>query len=58
MTTFIWVMAILGLIKVGGALGYLATGIIPERTRTGAIINVITWAGLSMWAIHLIRGAA
>ena len=58
MSTFLWVMAILGLIEVGGALGYLATGKIFERTPAGVIVNAITWAGLSMWAIYLIQEAA
>ena len=55
MTAFLWVMATLGILEVGGALGYFATGCIPDRTPFGVAVNAVVWAGLAAWAVYLIQ---
>lgn len=56
MNAFLWTMAILGLIEVGGSIAYLITGKVPERTKTGVAINCVFWSGVAYWAISLIGG--
>lgn len=54
MTTFLWFIAILGLLEVGGALAYLLTGSIPQRTPEGVFVNAVSWVFIAAWAIYLI----
>ena len=56
MNAFLWTMTILGLIEVGGAMAYLMTGRIPERTKAGTVGNLIFWAAVAYWSISLIGG--
>ena len=56
MNTFLWTMAILGLIEVGGSMAYFAAGKIPERTKAGMVISIVFWAGVAYWSISLIGG--
>lgn len=55
MNTFLWFLIVVALIEVGGAMGYLLTGVWPERTKVGIFTNMIFWACLSVWAVFLLK---
>jgi hypothetical protein len=58
MTTFLWTIAILGLLEVGSSVAYFLIGRAPERTMTGVVINGVFWAVFAYWALSLIGSAA
>ena len=54
MKAFLWTCVVVGTVEFLGALYFLVTGEIPERTRQSVAINCAVIVAFAVWALVLV----
>ena len=55
MNTFIWTITILACFETIGQITLLIQGIIPHRTKTHMVCNMLMWSVFAIWGIVVVN---